>query len=221
MSNLALLAFTATQDELKKDILFKSKTDNFPIDILTTDEELCAIDYGSTNLSLKFLNKITKEALVRIFFNDPELKYREKYIFQEKNDLRNGFFTEYYENGMLKVETEAYINGKLEGIVKEYYPNGNLRHIFQFKNDRINGLQQIYSENYNNLLISEEIYEDEIIKTIFEYDPIIEDDIVKSYLSKKADFYNGKVHGECIEYFPNRNIKEITIYYLGNEIVMK
>jgi antitoxin component YwqK of YwqJK toxin-antitoxin module len=188
MSNIALLAFTALQDEVKKDILFKNKSDNYPIDILSTDDELFAIDYRKKNLSFTFLNKNTIEGVTRMFFEDPELKCQEKYIYQHKNDLRNGFFREYYENGVLKVETEAYVNGKLEGMVKEYYPNGNIRHIFQFKNNRINGLQKIYSETHNNLLTCEEIYEDEIIQAIYEYSSFYQDGILKTYLSRKIDF---------------------------------
>lgn len=220
MNNLAVLAFTAIQNELKKDITFMNYFDTpekILKDILISDEEICVVNYSRKDNRITFLNKNTKEGVSRMFFEDPELQWCEKYIYQHKNDLRNGFFREYYENGMLKVETEEYVNGKLEGMVKEYYPNGNLRFIFQFKNNRMNGIQQIFSEEYTNLLIAEEIYEEENIKVILEYDIIIENNILKSYLSRKVNFLNGKVHGECIEYFPNRSIKEITIYFLGNK----
>ena len=218
MSNIAVLAFVAIQDELKKDVVFLNSENSLVKNILISGDELCGINYDKKDSLILFVNKITKEGTTRVFFEDPELCCQEKYIYQHKNNSKHGFFREFYKNGFLKVETDAYVNGKLEGIVKEYHPNGNLRYIFQFKNDRMNGIQQIFSENYNNLLINEEIYEDEIIKTIFEYNITIEDGILKSYLSKKADFCNGIIHGEYLEYYPNGYIKEKSLYFSGNKL---
>ena len=49
------------------------------------------------------------------------------------NDLNEGIYKRYYENGYL--ETEAnYRNGKKEGISKTYHENGRVAFMDTFKN---------------------------------------------------------------------------------------
>lgn len=57
-----------------------------------------------------------------------------------------GFAKRYYENG--KIKTKLYfVDGVLEGEGIQWYENGNINSIFNFKNDKQEGLQRVYFEN--------------------------------------------------------------------------
>ena len=85
MSNLALLAFIAIQDELKKDVMLLNSQDSLVKNILISGDELCGINYDKKDNLILFTNKITKEGMTRVFFENPELGCQEKYIYQHKN----------------------------------------------------------------------------------------------------------------------------------------
>ncbi|MCD4780746.1 MAG: hypothetical protein K8S27_09395 [Candidatus Omnitrophica bacterium] len=43
-----------------------------------------------------------------------------------QNDLKDGLYTVYYENGVIKGET-FYVKGEIQGVMKKYYSSGALR----------------------------------------------------------------------------------------------
>ncbi len=54
--------------------------------------------------------------------------------------------TTYSENGQI-IDSVNTLNGKLNGISKQWYPNGNLEYIQTFKNDSLTGYFCSYHEN--------------------------------------------------------------------------
>jgi antitoxin component YwqK of YwqJK toxin-antitoxin module len=51
----------------------------------------------------------------------------------------------YYDNEQTKLKEEYYeINGKKEGIYKEYYNNGQLNVVCNYIDDKLNGEYKIY-----------------------------------------------------------------------------
>lgn len=69
-------------------------------------------------------------------------------LLQEKyfeNDLENGIFREYFDNG-IKSREATYINGSLEGEAAFYHPNGEVRFAGLYYKDAKNGIWKTYDE---------------------------------------------------------------------------
>nr|WP_233708499.1 toxin-antitoxin system YwqK family antitoxin [Helicobacter bilis] len=62
-----------------------------------------------------------------------------------KNGKIEGITKAYYEDGNLLSEMPRK-NGKSEGMAKRYYPNGNLAIEIPYTNDKINGIIKVYNE---------------------------------------------------------------------------
>ncbi len=68
------------------------------------------------------------------------------FCVDDKNTPINGIVIEYYENG--EVLREMHIKDGLEnGTEKEYYSNGNLRVVTEIKNGKADGQSKLYNEN--------------------------------------------------------------------------
>ncbi len=65
---------------------------------------------------------------------------------QAKSDLYNGTYKEYYPNGVLR-SIKEFKDGKNEGISREYYSNGRLAFVQTVRNGKINGPVKAYYEN--------------------------------------------------------------------------
>jgi antitoxin component YwqK of YwqJK toxin-antitoxin module len=136
------------------------------------------------------------------FYPDGKIKKEGFY----KNDLENGYFKDYDEEGNL-ISTSKYVDGVLQedvaelaklDIKTEYYPNGKVKIMASYKDDVPEGVRREYDEEGN---------------------------IVKGYL-----FHNGKVVGEGItdeeglrdgpwkEYYPNGAIKSVGTYDKGKRV---
>lgn len=68
----------------------------------------------------------------------------------------------YYENGQLKAE-RVYKDSKLNGTYRMYYDNGQLKVEGTYKNDNMDGAFKYY--NKNGQLQAEEVYRDNILVT--------------------------------------------------------
>lgn len=91
-------------------------------------------------------------------FYDFERKFPELFVEDEdscqeynqnvllQNGKLEGLQKEYYPNGKLKRQTN-YKNGKLEGYHKVYYENGKLESEYPYKNDKLEGVVKDYSKN--------------------------------------------------------------------------
>ena len=77
-------------------------------------------------------------------------KLKAKWYEDENGDLE-GEYKEWYENGNLKI-IKNYKDGKLNGVVTLYYPNGNLKVTGKFKENYKNGLFIFYSIDKNILM---------------------------------------------------------------------
>ena len=55
-----------------------------------------------------------------------------------EQDIKNGLYTEYYDNGQKSVE-ETYKDGKLDGNLTWWYPNGNKKWERHYKEGKLDG----------------------------------------------------------------------------------
>lgn len=62
------------------------------------------------------------------------------------DDVKNGFWIEYYENGYIRSKGN-YIDGKKDGYWEYYYHDGNLEQKGSYKNDLPHGLWIMYCNN--------------------------------------------------------------------------
>ncbi len=65
----------------------------------------------------------------------------------------------YYETGELKTEMNI-VDGKVHGLVNNYWPNGNLRHTSTYESGQIVGVVTDYDEDGN--VISEQTWGDTV-----------------------------------------------------------
>lgn len=83
------------------------------------------------------------------YLNGKVLKYEENKIVYEGDYLKNkldGFLKEYYKNNNLKSCT-TYKMGKLEGEKIEYFENGKISTITNYFNDKLNGEKKRFYES--------------------------------------------------------------------------
>ncbi len=87
-----------------------------------------------------------KDSVWTYYSNTGIISKRETY----KNGLLNGTVYSYFVNNMTKaspqkvVEATPYINGKKEGVEKEYFIDGTLKKEATYKNDKLNGWYKQY-----------------------------------------------------------------------------
>jgi antitoxin component YwqK of YwqJK toxin-antitoxin module len=70
---------------------------------------------------------------------DGSVVYKLPIIDGKENGLAKGIY-----NTGEKLMERNFINGKREGIFKQWWPNGNYRYLFTFKNDEYNGTQYVF-----------------------------------------------------------------------------
>jgi antitoxin component YwqK of YwqJK toxin-antitoxin module len=88
-----------------------------------------------------------------IFFNQKSNKVSEGKLI---NKLYVGEWKYYHENSDSIMTKEFYINGKLNGIRKVYYPNGKLAEETTYKEGLKEGIYKKYAEN--GVVLEESIY---------------------------------------------------------------
>jgi antitoxin component YwqK of YwqJK toxin-antitoxin module len=59
------------------------------------------------------------------------------------NGKENGLAKGIYNSGEKLLERN-FVDGKREGLFKQWWPNGNLRYLFSYKNDKYEGAQYIF-----------------------------------------------------------------------------
>ena len=117
----------------------------------------------------------------------------------EKNDngKLDGIYREYYENGQLKLEC-TYKDGQLDGISKEYYKNNQLSCEYNFKNGQLDGLCKEY---YDSGKIKEEYY----CKN-GEFEGIYKKYYTNGKEKSEYNYKNGRISGIAKEYRINGDI---------------
>ena len=62
----------------------------------------------------------------------------------DKEEIKDGLVEEFYDNGQL-YKKENYKNGKLDGLWEVYYENGQLRDRGNYKNGLKDGLGEYFN----------------------------------------------------------------------------
>jgi antitoxin component YwqK of YwqJK toxin-antitoxin module len=65
------------------------------------------------------------------------------YTLPIKNGKENGVATGVYNTGEKLVENK-FVDGKREGVFKQWWPNGNYRYLFNYENDKMQGNQWVF-----------------------------------------------------------------------------
>ena len=176
-----------------------------------------------------FSNKI----FMKSFYENGNLRKLENY---DSTGVKNGKWTEYYENGRIKIEqhfTNEQINlenvanknsyGKKTKTFSLFYPNGKLRFALSYSNDKIeNGLFIEYypsgkkknSGNLKNELRNDkwtEFYESGIVKSSGHFSS---GNYTGCGVVPFTAYYEYKI-GEWNYYYPNGEIKANGIYKYG------
>lgn len=119
----------------------------------STYRQLHYFENGQLRLS-KIFSKGNLEKLTG-YYETGEIEA--SFIF-ENNELIAG--SEYYKNGQKMGEVPTELDGTINGPVKYYYENGNLRSAGEYKNDKPHGLWREYDEKGN--ISSEKHYDNGI-----------------------------------------------------------
>jgi antitoxin component YwqK of YwqJK toxin-antitoxin module len=115
---------------------------------------------------------MSETGVIRTYYDNEKTKLHEEYF--EVNGKKEGIYKQYWKNGNLK-EICNYINGEMNGIYKLYYETGPLFRICNYINYKKNGIYKTYC--YNGQLISEVNYvDDEIDEIVKILDDVIMDD---------------------------------------------
>jgi len=96
-------------------------------------------------------------------------KYNRFYLTDKKKPF-TGKCESFYPNGKLEKERH-YIDGKYHGDIIDYFDNGQIKSISQYKNHFINGYVKTYS--YSGKLIKHIIYKQSTEQNVVEYHPEI------------------------------------------------
>jgi len=93
-----------------------------------------------------------------------------RFYLTDKKEPFTGKCESFYPNEKLEMERN-YVDGKYHGDVIDYYDNGQIKSISQYKNHFINGYVKTYS--YSGKLIKHTIYKQSTEQEIVEYHPEI------------------------------------------------
>ena len=107
-------------------------------------KDICKYGEGD----LKNIDGIMMERATRRPANGLGCTYRESAYMElpYKNGKLDGIVREYYENKKIKGELPCK-NGKREGVAKIYYRNGKLKEETPYKKDKKEGMGRMYYEN--------------------------------------------------------------------------
>jgi antitoxin component YwqK of YwqJK toxin-antitoxin module len=95
--------------------------------------------YGKAIKELKYSNDNLLEEIWYQYYDSGELKQLNTYI----NGKVNGIEKAYFKNGNLQWEVNI-VDNKVDGTYKEYFPTGELKHIALYKNGKEDGLSKQY-----------------------------------------------------------------------------
>jgi antitoxin component YwqK of YwqJK toxin-antitoxin module len=176
--------------------------------------ELCDVDFKiSSNLSeisVKRCDHIlepTGELVINdnssiISFNTSKYRYMEFNLlfwvygsFNEKSDISmdDGLMKEYYNNGNIKLEYN-FKNGKKNGVQKKWFDNNQISIIYNYNNGNLTGLQKKWYKN--GQIKSEMNYYNNILDGIYKY----------WYSNGQIKFVKNYKNGNLIEILENYDI---------------
>lgn len=125
-------------------------------------------------------------------------------LFLNSCHSNDGYLSEYYDDGTLKVKVQVKPNGEYHGLYTSYYPNGVLEDSSWFENDKRNGFSFLYHSSgaiaYKGTMKNDELHG----KGIYYYET--------GELEADLTFYEGNKAGKCIWYFKSGKIELIKNY---------
>lgn len=111
-------------------------------------------------------NNIAENVKIKkVKYKGGSLKIEQEFL---DDTIQNGFYREYFENGILKKEA-SYILNKKEGVAKYYRENGTIICAISYKNDTINGLAKWFYESGNIKEIVNNYYDEKIRGAVYKY----------------------------------------------------
>ncbi len=119
---------------------------------------------------------------------------------------KTGKWVSYYDTENLR-EISNYVDGKINGVIKLYFPNGYLKSELTIKNDSINGLVKFYRKTGG-------------IFKIFNYVKQEKQGEYKEFfdigsLSFEANMKDDKIDGKAVDYFSSGEKYEVAYYKDG------
>lgn len=135
---------------------------------------------------IKIHNEESKDKILNKTVTYEKNNNLEKIIVNFYDNIPNGLFKSYFDNGKLSCEGNM-INGYCSGIFKYYFPNGNIKAIRIYKNGILDGEQKNYYENGN--LYAKYTVEQDVILSLERY---YSDNI----LIEKGAFNKGLFYGD-------------------------
>ena len=118
-----------------------------------------------------------------------------------------GPFTIYYEDSTIKAEGKIN-NEAINGLVRSYYPGGNIMNAINYDDGIVNGVALFYYDNDNQSIKSEVRFVQEVI--VGEYREFYENGARKSFLNYK----DGKANGDA-EFYYSSGVIKMTGKYKG------
>lgn len=119
-----------------------------------------------------------------IFYNQKGSKVSEGKVLNKQYE---GEWKYYHENSQQVMTIENYINGKLDGLRKVFYPSGKIAEEMNYKVGKKNGSYKQYAEN--GIVLEESNYKNG------EYDGIATFRNAQNVVLSKGNFVNGKKEG--------------------------
>lgn len=153
-------------------------------------------------------NKLIKNSYVRTYYENVKSEKRKlKEEMQITEGYINGLIKEYHLNGNLKRKYN-YINNKKEGKEELYDGLGRIREVSIYKNNKKDGLRVVYD------IDGEEIYNIEYKNGVI--DGEVREYYKNKYIKRKIKYINNKKHGNGLAYAENGNVIKRKIYENGN-----
>ncbi len=119
-----------------------------------------------------------------IFFDEKKNKVSEG---NTKDKLRTGIWKYYHKNAKTIMATENYVDDKIEGVKKIFYPNGKVAEEVPYKNNLKEGIAKKYSDK--GKLIEESTFTNDVMQGSYKvYDG-------SGKLAIKGQFKNDKKNG--------------------------
>jgi antitoxin component YwqK of YwqJK toxin-antitoxin module len=129
------------------------KDTNKIIDDSTKDNELVAYDDLNNKGTLESPNMYYKGNLfsgkASLTQGSPLIPDNRTAVFTFKYGMMNGISKRFYLNGQLEIEVFFRNNKRIynDGVHKEYYENGQISYLENYKDGKLNGLQKAWHKN--------------------------------------------------------------------------
>lgn len=128
------------------------------------------------------------------------------YTVQKGTDIREGVAVTYHPNGKVAVEA-PYKNGKLDGVFRSYYENGNPWQTIGYREGVEHGISTDYYENGMKKL--REVYKDGVL------DGMSEQYSERGLVWRAIPYVDGHIHGVAKVYDELGALKEEMTFQYG------